>query len=99
MIRLYRPKPKNSVKVVQWTGDNKAEIKGFCGKNVTFLKLQSDDGTKTKEICVLSPNSIVWDNYYIIRDGRGYFTSCSQKYLDEYYERVDYQWLDTKGFL
>lgn len=96
MILLYRPKTKNAVKVVQWTGDNKSEIKGFCGKHVTFLHLQSKDGIKTKEICVLKPSSIVWENNYIIRDGRGYFMSCTQEYLDDHYERVDYNWWDTK---
>lgn len=96
MIRLYRHKPEKSIKVVQWTGDNKSEIKGFCGSKVVFLMLQSSDGTKTKEICVLRPNSIVWEGYYIVRDYRGYFSTCSQEYLDKYYERTDFQWWDTQ---
>lgn len=96
MIRLYRKKTENAIKVIQWTGDNKNELRGFCGNHITFLMLQSRDETKTKELCVLKPRSIVFENDYIIRDGKGYFSVCDQNYLDTHYERVEHSWWDTK---
>lgn len=96
MIVLYREKSKNAVKVMQWTGDNKNELRGFCGNQITFLMLQSRDGTKTKELCVLKPRSIVFENEYIIRDSYGCFTVCDQDYLDRHYERTNFQWWNTK---
>ena len=96
MILLYRPKTKNAVKVLQWTGDNKDEVRGFCGNYVTFLMLQNKDGTQMKELCVLKPRSIVFENDFIIRDGHGCFMVCDQEYLNTYYERVDHEWWNTK---
>ena len=96
MILIYRLKPENAVKVIQWTGNNKSEIKGFCGDKVTFLMLQNKEGTKTTEICVLKPRSIVYKDDYIIRDSHGCFMACNQEYLNEYYERVGHNWWDTK---
>lgn len=96
MIVFYREKRKVAVKVLQWTGQNKAELQRFCGKYIRFFTLQNEDGTKTKELCVLKPRSIVFENEYIIRDSHGCFTVCDQDYLDRHYERTDFQWWNTK---
>jgi hypothetical protein len=96
MVIFYREKRKVAVKVLQWTGENKDELKRFCGKYIRFFTLQSEDGTKTKELCVLKPRSIVFENDYIIRDSHGCFTVCDQEYLDRHYERTNFQWWNTK---
>lgn len=96
-MRLYREKPKEPVKVVLWNGTNKAEILNFLGDLAAFIPLPpKEKNGETKELLILKPNSIVYEGQYLVKTSKYFFSIYSPDELNKKYERLDFEWWNTK---
>jgi len=91
MIKKYKKKPV-AIEALQWTGDNKDEIKEFVGDKMYLRITDNGNGTHTQtdelyiETLEGDHKALVGD--YIIKGVRGEFYPCKEDIFEETYKAV-----------
>lgn len=92
MIRSYRKKPL-TVRAVQWTGDNEAELIAFTANR--FMAVDPEDRTDDPDLtgAVFDVLHSTWvgvkTGQWVIEGVKGEFYPIDQGVLDETYEPVE----------
>lgn len=88
MVKTYVKRPVE-IQAVQWTGDNKSEIKEFVGDAAQFWQLYSNDYPKYGlNIQTLEGTHYASVGDYIIRGIKGEFYPCKPDIFVQTYEEV-----------
>lgn len=91
MIMKYRKKPV-VIKAVQWTGENREEIRTFCTYSAFFVPTRQDtEGRSTKwSLLIDNIEGIMYAEIgdYIIRGVNGEFYPCKPDVFEKTYEKV-----------